>query len=107
MAFNTVPTSLFPNYSSDGTDITLPLATISVTAGEANTTTGDSRAILRRMVDSAYNTIQALPSADRPTKMSITRSNPSVVGANTLRQTYTISFDTTYQNSALTMAPEA
>lgn len=106
MPFDSAPTNLYPAYTADGTALNIPLADAGLTAAQANTATGDSRAVLRGILDSAFTRIQALPAADRPKKMTITKGQPAVVGNNVLRQTYTVSFDTTYMNSALSMAPE-
>lgn len=106
MAFNPAPTSMFPAYTSDGTLLSLDLDDANLSAANAHTSTGDIRAILRGILDRAFMVISALPTADKPKKMSITKGAPQVVGTNVLRQTYTVTFDTTYQNTALTMAPE-
>lgn len=107
MAFDTAPTALIPGFTSDATTIVLPDAFTGIASGDKDPATGDSRAILRSILDSAYVAIQALPTVDRPKRLTIARGNPTVTAPNTLRQSYTVTFETTYANSALSMAPEA
>lgn len=84
MAFDPAPSSLFSSWSEDGTDITVPIASITgLTANEADGTTGDWRSILGRILDHSYNYREGLASADKPTKLTISRTlfeaNGSVV----------------------------
>jgi len=75
MAFDPAPSSLFTSWSEDGTDITLPIASVDgLTAAEADGTTGDWRAVMHRLIEHTYDYIQTLAVADRPTKFTITRS---------------------------------
>lgn len=68
MAFNKAPTTLFPGYTSDGTNLTIPIAALDgLTAAEANTTTGDWRSIVLSLCTTVYRHYYALASADRPT----------------------------------------
>lgn len=108
MAFNSAPTTIFPSYAATSTDLTIPLAALpNLSSAEANASTGDSRELLRSILDTAYNSIQALPEADRPKKMTITKATPQVVSTNVLRISYTVSFDVSYMNSALSMSAES
>ena len=74
MAFNPAPNALFTSWSEDGTDITVPIASITdLTAGEADGTTGDWRAVLLRILGHSFNYNEGLADADRPTKLTIAR----------------------------------
>lgn len=74
MAFNPAPSALFPSWAEDGTTITVPLASITdLTAVEADGTTGDWRAIMLRIMDHVWAYSQGLATADKPTKLLITR----------------------------------
>lgn len=89
-----LPTALFTGWTEDGTDITLPLADLpGLTAAEADAASGDGREIVRIFLNTVFTKIQALPSADRPSKMTITRGNPTGVSASEIRQSYTVTFD--------------
>jgi len=68
MAFNKAPTTIFPGYTSDGTNITIPIAALSgLTVAEAHTTTGDWRSILLSLCHTTYTYYYGLATADRPT----------------------------------------
>lgn len=107
MAFNIAPTTIFPGYTSDGTEITIPIAALDgLTAAEANATTGDVREVLRSILLTANNAIIALPSADKPSKMSITASNPQALSAEQQRHTYTAQFTVNVDPALASVAPE-
>jgi len=75
MAFSEVPTDWLADWSEDGTDITVPIATFpELTAAEADAVTGDIRKILYAICEKLYQQWLATESADRPSRMSITRS---------------------------------
>lgn len=67
MAFNKAPTELWSGYSSDGTDITIPIAALpGLTVGQAHTTTGDWRAIMQAIETTVFNHYNELATADKP-----------------------------------------
>ena len=75
MAFSKVPTAWIPNWSEDGTDIIVPIATFpQLTAAEADAATGDIRKILFGVADALVNAWIAKAAADRPAKMTLSRS---------------------------------
>ena len=101
MAFVKTPTTWLPGYTSDGTDITIPLAALaSLEASEANTTTGDIRAILFGILQTIANTHAALESVDRSTRFSVSSSanqgNTTISGVTVpvLNHTFNITFQT-------------
>lgn len=95
MAFDPAPGTWLDNWTEDGTDITVPIATFpEMTAAEADAATGDIRkvffAILEKLVD-AWNDTDA---ADRPTKMTVTKSAVIDTGTGVVTNTYTLRFYT-------------
>jgi len=75
MAFDPAPSSLFSSLSEDGTDITIPIASITdLTAAEADGTTGDWRDLMLRILDHVESYTNALATADKPAKFTITRN---------------------------------
>ncbi len=84
MAFSDTPKDwLGDGYSSDGTDMTIPIAGIpGLTGGEANAATGDIRKIIFALCEALNARYAALPLADRPVKMSIVKTSGALVGAN-------------------------
>jgi len=89
MAFDPAPSSLFASWSEDGTDITVPIASIDdLTAADADGTTGDWREVVFRIVDHTYAYIQGLASADKPAKITISRRRGESGGS--IRRRYII-----------------
>lgn len=101
MAFNKAPTSLWPSYSSDGTNITIPIAAIDgLTSAEANTTTGDWRSIMLSLMSTLYRHYAALAAADKPKALIPAAPTVYPVTSGTLsgtfKTTYTVEFYNTY-----------
>lgn len=97
MAFNKAPTELFPGYSSDGTNITIPIADLlGLTAANAHTTTGDWRAIMLALCATAYATYEDLADADKPAAFKPYPPTQAAITAGAMagsfRQTYQIDF---------------
>lgn len=97
MAFNKAPTAIFAGYSSDGTDITIPIADITgLTAAEAHATTGDWRNIFLSLCYTVLSYYDSLADADKP--QAFTPDMPTVQRvrtgdlAGTLRQVYSFEF---------------
>lgn len=79
MAKDLTPDAWFPSWSEDGTNITVPIASITgLTDTEADTATGDIRQVLLKMLQTLDAAHDALPDADKPTTFSI---NSTVSGA--------------------------
>lgn len=96
MAYDDVPTKYIPNYSSDGTDMTLPIASFTeLTSAEAHTTTGDIRKIIYAYCVQLYTLVQSLPAADRPTKWLLTKQSSTNDSTGVVTVTYTHQFLTT------------
>lgn len=95
MAFNDLPTQLFPGMSEDGTDITLPLAAIpQVTAAEADAASGSLRKLWFGMCDRVKTWWYALDAADRPTKMTVSTSSSTNEATGQVTKTYVFQFVT-------------
>lgn len=61
MAFNYAPTSIWPSYSSDGTNITIPIAQLpGLSAAEADAVTGDWREVMQTMVRTLNNYLEQI-----------------------------------------------
>jgi hypothetical protein len=104
---NITPAQLFPGLTIDGTDIKIPIANITgLTLVEADPTTGDGRELARTIIDVMVKRITALPQADRPTKMSVTKSNPQGIGVDQVRQAYSLSFDVSIESSGAALVAE-
>jgi hypothetical protein len=105
MAFDPAPDSIFPGWFEDGTDITVPIASITgLTSAEADGTTGDWRAVLYRIIEHTFKYVEGLPEADRPTKFIITRNRFD--GANDeLSYAYSVNAATIVDENSV--APEA
>ncbi|MFZ4394157.1 MAG: hypothetical protein ACOYOU_00865 [Kiritimatiellia bacterium] len=92
--YSAVPTGWFANWSEDGTNITLPIASLpQLTAAEADAATGDIRKIVFALVDKMQAAYAALASADRPTKVTITRATSVDDTTGKIRRTYSFEFE--------------
>ena len=99
MAFTATPTAWIANWSEDGTDITVPLATFTeLTAAEADASTGDIRDIVWALMEHLYDAWNDTASADRPTKWTASKS----VSVNTQTGVVTNIFTNTLYTSILT-----
>lgn len=75
MAFNPAPSALFPSWSEDGVTISVPIASITdLTAAEADGATGDWRDVMLRILDHVWAYREALATADKPAKLTVTRT---------------------------------
>lgn len=109
-----LPTDLYPGYqllaaaaSTPSQGLFIPLSDLaSLTAAEANAATGDGRAVFYALVQDGYAGIQTLDTAARPTKLTITKANPTGVGVDLVRQNYTIGIDLTIDPNGTGLAPE-
>ena len=91
MALDKTPTAWIPGYSSNGTTISLPIASFpELTAAEAHTSTGDIRKILFAVIAKLHQDAAALAAADKPQRMAIARSTMEISGVPV--RTYTIKF---------------
>jgi hypothetical protein len=97
MAFSDTPTDWLPSWSENGTDITLPIASLpELTAAEADATTGDIRKIWYAFNEAIYTEYNSLAAGDRPGKMLMTKSQST----NTVTGVITTQYVTTLYLSA-------
>ena len=91
MAFSKVPTDWLAGWSEDATSITVPLATFpQLSAVEADGATGDIRAITHAIMEKLWSEWNGRAAADRPTKMTISKSASVSVATGVTTNTYTI-----------------
>ena len=99
MAFVKAPTSLWPSYSSDGTNITIPIAALDgLTAAEAHTSTGDWRSIMLAMCSTAYRHYSELATANKPQMFSASMPTISPVTSGTLAGTFRTTYSFVFNN---------
>jgi hypothetical protein len=90
MAFDPIPTALFPGWTEDGTDITLPIADLpELTAAEADAATGDSRKIIYAFLEQFYAWYNGLAIADRPSRITISRGTNVETSPGLFTRSYT------------------
>jgi hypothetical protein len=72
----------------------LPIETFpGLTKDEARRATGDARKVALGLVQAMHSAYAALPTAQRPTAMSIERLTPIAINETTIRQGFTFYFD--------------
>lgn len=64
-----------------------------LTDAEADPTTGDSRKVAFEIMEALYQAWLAVPTADRPTKMSVARSSSVNEETGVISRYYTFRFD--------------
>lgn len=80
-------------YSSTSTDLTFDFANAltEVTATEADDTSGgDARKVIYGIAELLFAKYQAIPAADKPSKLTISRSTSEDVAASEFVRTYTV-----------------
>lgn len=95
MPFDPAPSTLLgENYAADSNTVTLTIADFpELLAAEANASTGDVRKLLFALVDKIATDFAALPSGDKPTKMTITKQTGPLTNSLTTRVNYSFSFE--------------
>lgn len=80
--------------AAPATGIFVPLTSFSdLTAAEADEATGDGRKVAFEIQKEIFEQYTALADAAKPARMTVSRGTPTGINPNTVRQTYTISFD--------------
>lgn len=93
MAFDPKPSTWLASWSEDATNITLPIASLAeLTAAEADGTTGDIRKVAFAILEALHAKWASLDAADRPTKMTITKTASVNVTTGLVTNTYTVRF---------------
>lgn len=94
------------NWSENGTDITIPIASIpEITAAEADGTTGDMRKCIYALLAKFYAFWLTIPTADRPAMMTIYRSTSTNDVTGEITQTFQFQFKIT--NTGTEVADES
>ncbi len=87
-----LPTDFFPSYSTDGVDLTIPIADLpGLTAAEADALTGDGRKLafeLIKQIQAAYTQLDPTPG-----RMNATVGTPTGISPTVARRSYTLTFD--------------
>jgi hypothetical protein len=107
MAFNPAPTVFFgTTYSENGTVMSVPISAFpELSAAEADAATGDSRKLIWALIDKLCTTYTNLPTADRPSKMRLSKSYGQVDPATgAFTASYSMTFNLTA--SGLELADE-
>lgn len=108
-----LPSAILPNYqylaagaATPSAGVFIPLASLpGLTAAEADAATGDGRKVAFELSRAIFSNFNALPTANRPNRFTITRGVPSGLDQTTVRQTFTLTFDIDFSGSD--MANEA
>lgn len=91
--WNPLPQIWFENLTDDGTNITVPIATFpELNATELDAATGDIRKVLYAICEKVWSRWNALLSADRPNKMTITKSSSVDTTTGIITNVYTFTF---------------
>ena len=103
------PDVIFPNMTSDGTNLTIPIADIpGLSAAEADPSTGNGAEMFRLMTEVAHSKITALSSELQPTELTITKTQSTTAQAvGQIRNTYTVNADVAYDPTAVDLVAEA
>lgn len=99
MAFAKAPTEMWPGYTSDGTNITIPIAALDgLTSAEAHTTTGDLRSIMLAFCSTGYRYYSELATADKPTMFTASMPTITPVSSGTLAGTFKTTYGFIFNN---------
>ena len=95
MAFNKAPANWIPNWSSNGTSITIPIASFpELSAAEADVTTGDIRKIVFAIMEELYGKYNSTDNADKPAMMSLSKSASVNTSTGVTTNTYSVTIKT-------------
>jgi hypothetical protein len=95
MAFDPKPSTWIPDWSEDGTDITVPIASFpEMSAVEADATTGDIRKVLFAICAKLHAQWIATPSANHPNRMTISKRSSVNTTTGITTQYFQFQFDT-------------
>lgn len=98
MAFNPLPQTWFAGLTDGATtclatDMVIPIGTFpEMTAAEIDSVTGDIRKMLYAICEKAWSVWNALLTADRPNKMTITKSSSVDATTGIVTNVYTFTF---------------
>jgi hypothetical protein len=96
MAASILPKTYIPNWAENATNITVPLASFpELTAAEADGDTGDIRKVMYAILLKVHAVYDALPTADKPTKMVMAHSSSVNTAGDTISHFFQIQFTNT------------
>lgn len=107
---NVTPDQIFPNLTADVSGFTIPYTDVpAISEALANPSTGDVRALIKGIIEAAYNAHEALTTESQSTKMILAKSVPSSVGAtiDVFRQRYTADFNVVVDQNSSNITLEA
>lgn len=101
MAFNPAPTAVWAGYTSDGTTITIPIASIpGFTAAQADADSGDWRALIVAICEQLWAYQENLAEADKPVATVVSEPVEATI-FNQDRITYNFDFYNVKSNPSL------
>lgn len=105
MSFNPAPTELFPGLTSDGTNLTIPIADIpELDSMEADPVTGDVRKFIYALAKQFSSWWYGTLAADRPSRVTVSENISVNVAAGT--QTVSITIRCTTDIPSTDIIPE-
>ena len=95
------PSAWLDSYASDGTTITLPIASITgLNVSDAHTTTGDIREITKYLIQTLLTHQDAVTEGEKIESMTITK-NQSIAVAGKVRTKYSVVFSCDIEETAV------
>ncbi|HEY3898927.1 MAG TPA: hypothetical protein VGM54_09960 [Chthoniobacter sp.] len=93
MAFNPAPEAWLGTFTSDGTNLTVPIANFpSLTSGEANPSTGDIRKMMHWICETLNAAWVAAGAAGQPVEMQINKGQALNPSTGQITVTYSLTF---------------
>jgi hypothetical protein len=90
--FNASPTNWIPGYTSNGTNMVIPIASVPfLSASQAATSTGDVRQIVFAIQEAIYQKWLTIPSSNQSDRITVSRA--STVYSNRITYIYTYRVD--------------
>ena len=94
MAQDLKPSTWIASWSENGTNVTFPIASVpELTAAEADADTGNINKVVFALCEKLYANFNALPLADRPTKMTVYRSTSTNDQTGVTTKTFQFQFE--------------
>ena len=108
MPIDSAPATWLGSWSENGTTISLPIASLPETdATECDGTTGDFRKVMLALMEEVYQHYNGLATADKPTKMVVSRSTSVNDTTGVITRTYAVAFYTEAAVGGIEVVDEA
>ena len=89
-----LPSDFLAGYASDGTNITIPIASLNgLTADEANDTTGDGAEVCKAIVDTMVKAHVGFGEGNIPTNMQVEDQTPEGISSTQFNKGYLLTFN--------------